>query len=292
MQLDQEFRDGLLEFIRRTSAELPDDVIQALVKARSEEAPGSAAEGALKTILHNVDLSKAGSSPICQDTGTIIFYVEYPIGISTIAVRNMIQDAVAEATAKSYLRPNAVDPMSGKNSGNNLGRDFPVVHFEEWEKNYIQLQLMLKGGGCENVGAQYSLPNTKLGADRNVAGIKKVVLEAVYQAQGQGCAPGILGIGIGGDRATSYVLSKKQFFRKLNDRNPNPVLAEIEEEIMEKANQLGIGPMGFGGKTTLLGVKADWAHRLPASYFVAISYMCWADRRRTMTYKNGEVHID
>lgn len=292
MQLGQQFRDGLLEFIRRTSVELPDDVIQALAKARDGETPGSAAESALATILHNIDLSKTGSSPICQDTGTIIFYVDYPLGVSTLTLRNMMQDAVAEATAKSYLRPNAVDPLTGKNSGNNLGKDFPVIHFDEWERNYTQLHLMLKGGGCENVGAQYSLPYTKLGADRDVAGITKVVLDAVYQAQGLGCAPGVLGIGIGGDRATSYILSKKQFFRKLSDRNPNPALAAIEDEIMEKANQLGIGPMGFGGKTTLLGVKAECAHRLPASYFVAVSYMCWADRRRTMTYKNGEVQID
>jgi fumarate hydratase class I len=154
------------------------------------------------------------------------------------------------------------------------------------------MRLMLKGGGCENVGAQYSLPNTKLGADRNLAGIKKVILDAVYQAQGQGCAPGILGIGIGGDRETSYMISKKQFFRKLDDKNPNPDLAALEEEILEKANQLGIGPMGFGGKTTLLGVKADWAHRLPASFFVSVSYMCWAERRRTMKFYDGRVEID
>lgn len=267
-------------------------MIRALTRGRSAETPGSAAESAFNTILHNIELSKTGSTPICQDTGTIIFYVDYPLGVSTLELRNMIQDAVAEATAKSYLRPNAVDPLTGKNSGNNLGKDFPAIHFEEWERNYIQLHLMLKGGGCENVGAQYSLPDTKLGADRNIAGIKKVVLDAVYQAQGLGCAPGVLGIGIGGDRATSYVLSKKQFFRQLTDRSPNPVLAEIEDEIMEKANQLGIGPMGFGGRTTLLGVKADCAHRLPASYFVAVSYMCWADRRRTMTYKGGAVEID
>jgi fumarate hydratase class I len=292
MQLNETFKSGLVEFIRRTSAELPDDVKQALTLAREREAPNSAADNALKTIQYNIDLSKQGSTPICQDTGTLIFYVDYPAGVSTIPMRKMIEEAVAEATAKSYLRPNAVDSLTGKNSGNNLGREFPVVHFDEWEAPHIRLRLMLKGGGCENVGAQYSLPNTKLGADRDIAGIKKVILDAVYQAQGKGCAPGILGVGIGGDRETSYMISKKQFFRKLDDKNPNPTLAEIETELMEKANQLGIGPMGFGGKTTLLGVKADWAHRLPASFFVSVSYMCWADRRRTMKFYDGRVEID
>jgi fumarate hydratase class I len=292
MQINETFKTGLVEFIRRTSAELPHDVIRALMRAQEQEAPNSAAANALKTVLHNIELSKQGSTPICQDTGALIFYVDYPAGVSTMPMRWLIQEAVAEATAKSYLRPNAVDSLAGKNSGNNLGREFPVIHFEEWEDPNIRVRLMLKGGGCENVGAQYSLPNTKLGADRDIAGIKKVILDAVYQAQGKGCAPGILGIGIGGDRETSYMISKKQFFRKLDDKNPNPALAEIETEIMEKANQLGIGPMGFGGKTTLLGVKADWAHRLPASFFVSVSYMCWADRRRTMKFYDGRVEIE
>ncbi len=250
MQINETFKTGLVEFIRRTSAELPNDVIRALGRAQEQEAPNSAAANALKTVLHNIELSKQGSTPICQDTGTLIFYVDYPAGVSTMPMRWLIQEAVAEATAKSYLRPNAVDSLTGQNSGNNLGREFPVIHFDEWEDSYIRVRLMLKGGGCENVGAQYSLPNARLGADRNIAGVKKVILEAVYQAQGKGCAPGILGIGIGGDRGISYMISKKQFFRKLDDKNPVPELAALEAEILEKANQLGIGPMGFGGKTT------------------------------------------
>jgi fumarate hydratase class I len=292
MQLNETFKSGLVEFIRRTSAELPDDVVQALMQARERETPSSAAGNALQTILHNIELSKQGATPICQDTGTLIFYVDYPTGVSTIPMRWFIQEAVAEATAKSYLRPNAVNSLTGQNSGTNLGKEFPVIHFEEWNAPYIRVRLMLKGGGCENVGAQYSLPNVKLGADRDIPGIKKVILDAVYQAQGKGCAPGILGVGIGGDRETSYMISKKQFFRKLDDKNSNPTLAEIEEAILAKANQLGIGPMGFGGKTTLLGVKADWAHRLPASFFVSVSYMCWANRRRTMKFYDGKVEID
>lgn len=291
MHLNDNFKDDLVEFIRRTSVELADDVLAALRQATRAEQPASAAANALQTILQNVQLSQLGRTPICQDTGTLIFYVDYPTAMSTIPLRKMIEAAVVEATAKSFLRPNAVDPLTGKNSGNNTGREFPVVHFEEWQEPQLRVRLMLKGGGCENVGAQYSLPNTKLGADRDIAGIKKVILDAAFQAQGKGCAPGILGVGIGGDRETSYKISKKQFFRRLDDRNANPVLAEIEEEVLAKANQLGIGPMGFGGKTTLLGVKADWAHRLPASFFVSVSYMCWADRRRTLILRDGKVEI-
>ena len=291
MQLNHDFKAGILELIRRTSSELPDDVIRALIKARDQEEQGSAAQNAFKTILLNIEMARHGSTPICQDTGTPVFYVDYPVGISTLQLRQLIREAIDQATAKTYLRPNAVHAITGKNSGNNLGNHFPVIHFEEWEKPDIRLRLLLKGGGSENVGTQYSLPNAKLGADRNLAGVKKVLLDAVYQAQGKGCAPGTLGVGIGGDRETSYKISKQQFFRDLADENSDPALAALEREVLEKANQLGIGPMGFGGNATLLGVKAGFAHRLPACYFVSVSYMCWADRRRTMIYRDGEVEI-
>ncbi|HHL71370.1 MAG TPA: fumarate hydratase [Bacteroidetes bacterium] len=292
MEFNDRFKDGLVELIRRASTELPEDIVVALKKAREQEEKDSRGANALFTVLQNVEMADELSTPICQDTGTLIFYIDYPVGVSTIALREMLNDAIAEATAKSYLRPNAVDPLTGKNSGNNLGRHVPVIHFEEWEKPEVRIRLMLKGGGCENVGAQYSLPYSKLNADRNIAGVKKVILDAVYQAQGRGCAPGILGICIGGDRATGYVISKEQFFRPLDDINPIPELAELEAEILEKANKLDIGPMGFGGRTTLIGVKADYAYRVPASYFVTISYMCWADRRKSMTYHDGEITFD
>ncbi|MFQ5772847.1 MAG: fumarate hydratase, partial [bacterium] len=215
-----------------------------------------------------------------------------PTGLSTLQLRNHIHDAIAEATSKSYLRPNAVDSLTGENSGNNLGKDFPTIHFEEWEKDDLRIDLLLKGGGCETVGAQYRLPYAPLQAGRDITGVKKVVLDAVYQAQGKGCAPGILGVGIGGDRGTSYVLSKQQLFRKLDDQNENETLRAAEEELLEKGNRLQIGPMGFGGKTTLLGVKMDWMHRLPACFFVSISYMCWADRRKSMVLKNDKIEIN
>jgi fumarate hydratase class I len=279
----------LIELIRFTSSNLSADVQKSLENARDREEQGSAAQSALITILNNVELSRKNSTPICQDTGTPIFYVRYPEGWSTRKLREQIRNAVAEATAKSYLRPNAVDAIYDKNSGNNLGDDaFPTIHFEEVEGDELTVELMLKGGGCENVGAQYSLPNSQLGAGRDLAGVRKVVLDAVQKAQGQGCAPGILGVSIGGDRGSGYYASKEVLFRPMADENPNPDLAKLEERLTDEANQLGIGPMGFGGKTTVLATKMTGMHRLPASFFVSVSYMCWAHRHRKMIVRGPE----
>ncbi len=284
----------IVEFIRRTSTDLPKDVEERLRAAVEKEAPGSAARGAMETILKNVELSRQNSTPICQDTGTPIFYVHYPEGWSTRKLRQMIRDAMEIATKKSYMRPNAVDAIYDKNTGNNLGgEDFPYIHFEEVDADApLTIELMLKGGGCENVGAQYSLPNNNLGAGRDLAGVRKVVLDAVQRAQGQGCAPGILGVAIGGDRGSSYIKSKEILFGKIGERNADPEVAALEERLTSEANQMGIGPMGFGGQTTVIDTKITGLHRLPASYFVSVSYMCWAYRRRKMTVKGDEVIYD
>lgn len=280
----------ILELIRLAATDLPPDVEAALRRALEDEAPGSAARGALETILKNVEISRANSTPICQDTGTPIFYIKHPEGWSTRRLRLQIEAAVAEATRRAYLRPNSVDSLTGKNSGNNLGGDhFPSLHFEEVEGDTLTIDLMLKGGGCENVGAQYSLPNTALAAGRDLAGVRKVVLDAVHKAQGQGCAPGILGVAIGGDRGSSYYASKEALFQDMTAENPNPELAALEQRLTDEANQLGIGPMGFGGKTTVLGTRINTLHRLPASFFVTISYMCWAYRRRRMVVHPDEI---
>jgi fumarate hydratase class I len=284
--------DQFVELIRLAATDLRSDVENALYAARDREEGGSAAQGALDTILENIRLARQNSTPICQDTGTPIFYIHYPAGWSTLKLRDQIRAATATATARSYLRPNAVDSLTGRNSGNNLGDDFPSLHFHEWEEPYLKVDLMLKGGGCENVGAQYKLPNATLGAGRDLEGVRRVVLDAVNQAQGLGCAPGIIGVAVGGDRGASYIRSKEQFFRPLDDQNDVPELAELEERLTQEANQLDIGPMGFGGQTTVLGVKVDTLHRLPACYFVTASYMCWADRRRTMTYRDGEATFE
>jgi fumarate hydratase class I len=286
----QDITESILELVRLTSTDLPHDVELSIRRAVEQEETGSAARGALETILKNVELSRQKSTPICQDTGTPIFYVYFPAGWSVRALRQQIELAIVQATKKSYLRPNSVDSLTGKNSGNNLGGShFPSLHFEEVEGDTLTVELMLKGGGCENVGAQYSLPNDALNAGRDLAGVRKVVLDAVHQAQGQGCAPGILGIAIGGDRGSGYSASKEVLYRKMNDPNPYPQLNELENRLVEESNQLGIGPMGFGGKTTLLGAKITHLNRLPASFFVSVSYMCWAYRRRKLTINGDQV---
>ncbi len=288
--LVEDLTEAVVELIRRTSTDLPEDVEQALVKAQEREENGSAAVGALDAILANISLARRSSIPICQDTGTPIFYVQHPEGRSTRRLRDQFRAAVVEATKQSYLRPNAVDAITDKNSGNNLGDSaFPTIHFEETDGDELVVELMLKGGGCENVGAQYSLPNGELGAGRDLDGVRKVALDAVQKAQGQGCAPGILGVAIGGDRGSSFNASKEVLLQKLEDSNPDQELADLESRMTEEANQMGIGPMGFGGKTTVLGSKITGLHRLPASFFVSVSYMCWANRHRRMIVQGDSV---
>src|SRR3954468_7162990 len=283
-------QDSLLELVRRASTEIPEDVHKAILTSLENEKKGTIAESAMKIIDQNIALAKNKSQPICQDTGSIIFYVDCPINFDQIAFEEAAREAVKLATKKGYLRQNSVDSITGKNDGTNLGPGSPTVHFHQHRSPEISVRLVLKGGGCENVGAQYSLPNEKINANRDLDGCRKAILDAVLQAQGKGCGPGILGVCIGGDRATGYEHSKEQFLRRLDDRNPNPELDKLEQDILNTANELGIGPMGFGGKTTLLGVKICAANRLPASFFVSISYMCWAYRRQgAVLADNGSI---
>ena len=283
-ELNKNLEDSLVELIRVCSAELPKDVIDSIKKAKVNEPKGSNAEYAMQIILENIDLAKEKSAPICQDTGTIIFKVYHPKGFSQLEFRAFAESAVVTATEKGYLRQNSVDSITGKNTGNNLGAGHPSIYFNEHDSDELTIKIMLKGGGCENVGIQYALPNPALSAGRDLEGVRKVILDAAVKAQGKGCGPGILGVCIGGDRGAGYVASKDQFLRKLDDVNPDPLLAELEDDIVVSSNKLGIGPMGFGGATTLLGCKISALNRLPASYFVSISYMCWAFRRQGATF--------
>jgi fumarate hydratase, class I len=276
----KQLHDSLLELIRRTSAEIPDDVHRAILAALEREKKGTIAESAMKIIDQNIALAKNKSQPICQDTGSILFFVDCPANFDQLAFAETAREAVKLATKKGYLRQNSVDSITGKNDGTNVGPGSPTIHFHQHPSPDVQVRLVLKGGGCENVGAQYSLPNEKLKANRDLDGCRKAILDAVLQAQGKGCGPGILGVCIGGDRATGYEFSKVQLLRKLDDKNPKPELDELEQNIVNTSNKLGIGPMGFGGKTTLLGTKIGVLNRLPASYFVSVSYMCWAYRRQ------------
>jgi fumarate hydratase class I len=283
----EQYVDNFVELIRRASTELPPDVVAALRDSRDGEDNGSLAQQALDTILENVELARQKVAPICQDTGTPVAWVRYPTGTSTRLLQEAMEEAVRTATARSYLRPNAVNTLTGKNTGDGAGRAIPFLHFEEWDEEEVEVRLILKGGGCENVGVQYKLPDSRLQAGRDLEGVRKVVLDAVVQAQGKGCAPGVLGVCVGGDRVSGFAESKAQLLRSLSDRNGDEELAALEETLLKEANQLGIGPMGFGGQTTVLGVKVGVLDRLPASYFVTVSYMCWADRRASVRLSKG-----
>jgi fumarate hydratase, class I len=280
--------DRFEELIRRASTVLPPDVERKLREAAEDE--GETPAGVtLRQMLDNVAQAKQASTPICQDTGTLIFHVHYGLEYRQKPIREAIEAATVAATNKYYLRQNAVDSLTGKNSGNNLGPGMPIIHFHEKDALGLKARLLLKGGGSENVGTQYRLPELRLKAGRDLEGIRRCVIDAVFQAQGRACAPGTIGVGVGGDRATSFVEAKEQHFRDLYDRNPIPELATLEERLYRELNELGVGPSGFGGKTTVLGVKIGARHRLPACYFVSISYLCWAYRRATMMIQGEEV---
>jgi fumarate hydratase class I len=272
----------MLQLIVRTSTDLPPDVRAAMKIARSAEPEATRASQALTIIAQNIDLAADGEGAICQDTGMPTFEVKVPVGANQIWMRQQIREAVAEATRRGKLRPNSVDSITGKNSGDNLGPGTPIIHFDQWDRDQIEVKLILKGGGCENTNAQYSVPVElpHLGrADRNLEGVKKCILHAVWQAQGKGCAPGAVGVCIGGDRTSGYLHAKEQLFRTLDDVNPDARLAELEASIMSSVNSLEIGAMGFGGKVTLIGCKIAALNRLPASFFVSVAYDCWAFRR-------------
>ena len=287
------FHRQILELIRRTSAYLPPDVNQVIETHRALEQAGSKANLALELVAQNIQLAKQLSAPICQDTGTITFYIKTPLGFDQLELETVCKDAVAEATAKGYLRQNSVDSISGRNTGNNLGAGSPVFHWHQHRKDVVDVRLILKGGGCENMSAQYSLPATLSSSkrcDRDLEGVRACILDAVWQAQGKGCGPGFLGVCVGGDRATGYEFAKEQLLRELDDTNPVPELAALEATILEEANKLDIGPMGFGGKLTVGSCKIGARNRLPASFFVSVAYMCWAYRRRGVVLDTeGEV---
>lgn len=303
MEIMQKLQESMYQLIVETSTNLPNDVRRAIVAAKARENSGTRAALSLSTITENIEMADDKVSPICQDTGMPTFKIKTPVGVNQLEIKKAIHEAMERATADGKLRPNSVDSLTGKNSGNNLGPGTPVIHFDQWEKDYIDVRLILKGGGCENKNIQYSLPAELEGlgrAGRDLDGIRKCILHSVYQAQGQGCSAGFIGVGIGGDRTTSYTLAKEQLFRTVDDVNPIEELRNLEDYIMENANKLGIGTMGFGGEATLLGCKVGVMNRLPASFFVSVAYNCWAYRRlgveinpetgdiKEWLYKDGE----
>src|SRR5919112_5852006 len=276
------FFDSIVHLITKTSTDLPPDVRAAMASALATEDRATRAGQALTIIAQNIDQAESCEGPICQDTGMPTFEVHVPVGANQIWMRQQIREAVADATRRGKLRPNSVDSITGENSGDNLGPGTPIVHFEQWEEPHIEVRLILKGGGCENTNAQYALPAEldHLGrADRTLEGVRKCILHAVWKAQGKGCSPGSVGVCVGGDRTSGYVHAKEQLFRTLDDTNPDARLGAIETAVMAEANRMSVGPMGFSGRTSLIGCKIGALNRLPASFFVSVAYDCWAFRR-------------
>ena len=275
----------LTELIRRTTSGLPEDIKTRLREAVEEESPASHAKMMLDAMLKNTELARQESTPLCQDTGTLTFYWSTPAGTDTQPLQQAAEDAVRLATERGWLRKNTIDSLSGTSVDTNIAPGTPYCCFAQDQRSDIEVHLLQKGGGCENVSCQFSLPDRELGAGRDLEGVRACLLKAVHNAQGYGCSPGVLGVCIGSDRAGGYKVAKAQLMRSLDDQADEPELAGLERRVLAEANQLGIGPMGLGGKTTLLGVKIAARSRLPASYFVTIAYMCWACRR-------GGVRID
>lgn len=280
MKNHAQWEASLFELIRRTSVDLPSDVEQSLRRALAGEKKSSRARWVLETLLENVQKARDEDAPLCQDTGSLMFQFHVPAGFDTNAIVAVARVAVARATRLGYLRQNTIDSVSGEAYETNVAHGAPSFSFEQCARGTVDVRLMMKGGGSENVGRQYSLPDERLAAGRDLEGVRRCVLDAIVAAQGNGCAPGVLGVCIGGDRATGYEHSKTQFLRKLDDRSEVKVLARLEDRILKESRSLDIGPMGLGGNTALMGVKIGALSRVPASFFVTVSYMCWALRRR------------
>jgi fumarate hydratase subunit alpha len=253
---------------------VPDDVKQALKKAYAEET-SETGKTQLKAILDNIELAEKYQAPVCQDTGTIIFYVKAGSRAKDLdRVEAALISAARRATKEIPLRPNAVDPFSGKNSGDNTGRYIPAVNWEIVPGDAVEMTVMTKGGGSENVCL-----GGMIVPGEGIRGLKKFVVDAVVKAGAQPCPPNILGIAMGGGADISMKLAKRALLLPLNQHNPDGEIAKLEQEIFEAVNMTGIGPMGLGGKTTVLGVHIDYAYRHPASFPAAVAFNCWAARR-------------
>ena len=274
-----------VKLLQLAVTELPYDVKVALQRAyREEENPVGKSQ--LKAILDNVELAEKTCTPMCQDTGVVIFYVKAGSKIDGLdKIGDALRKATIRATKDVPLRPNSVNPFTQKNTGDNTGKHVPYIHWEVVPGDTLEITVLPKGGGSENVSALGMLsPN------QGIDGVKKFVIDTIIGAGAKPCPPTILGIGVGGGADIAMKLAKKTLLKPLNQPNPNPELAKLEQELLEAANSTGIGPMGLGGKTTVLDVKIDYAHRHPASYPVAVVIQCWAARRASaVIHSDGQV---
>jgi len=277
--------DVAVKLLQLAVTELPQDVKEALRRAyRGEDNPVGKAQ--LKAILDNVELAENTCAPMCQDTGVIIFYVKAGSQVQGLdKVEEALRKATARATKEIPLRPNAVDPFTQKNTGNNTGRFIPYIHWQIVPGNTLEITVMPKGGGSENVSAL-----GMLSPSQGTKGLKKFVVDTVIKAGAKPCPPTVLGVAVGGGAEIAMELAKKTLLKPLNHPNADPEVAKLEQELREAANSTGIGPMGLGGKTTVLDVKVDYAYRHPASYPVAVVVQCWAARRASARiYSDGKV---
>ncbi|MCS7124321.1 MAG: fumarate hydratase [Candidatus Bathyarchaeota archaeon] len=274
--------NAAFNLIKQAVIYLPEDVKQSLKKAYEEET-SEAGKTQLKAILDNIELAEKYQAPICQDTGTIIFYIRAGAEVKDLdKVEGALVNATRRATKEIPLRPNAVDPFTQKNSGDNTGRFIPYINWEIVPGDTLELTVMTKGGGSENVCLTGMLV-----PGEGVNGLKKFVIESIIKAGAQPCPPTIVGVAMGGGADIAMKLAKKALLRPLNEPNPNPEIAKLEKELYEAANMTGIGPMGLGGKTTVLGVHVEYAYRHPASFPAAVAFNCWAARRAA-----ARIHAD
>ncbi|HPN84331.1 MAG TPA: fumarate hydratase [Victivallales bacterium] len=279
--------NSIYRLIADTSCSLPDDVEEALRSALRTEKSGSIAKIQLSIMLENAKIAKLKRLPICQDTGTLYFVVDCGDLKARIKISDAILKSVMRATEEGLLRSNTVCPLSGKSYAGNISENSPLIEFIDsgLGKNSAEISFLMKGGGSENISSQYSLPDECIGAERDLNGIQRAVLDSVFKAQGKGCPPGAVAVCVGGDRTSGYIEAKKLFFKKIGQRNNDAKIAKLERELLHQINNLGIGPQGLGGKTFALDVFVKILPRHPASFFVTVSQMCWAWRRNKISVK-------
>jgi fumarate hydratase subunit alpha len=281
--------DTVVKLHKFATTKLPDDVSESLKKMHEEET-NPASKAALKTIVDNFGIAEGTSTPMCQDTGIHIYYVNIGENIPRVlGIEEILRKASARATKEVPLRPNAVNPIVGGNSGDNTGNHIPFINYDFIPgADYLEITVFPKGGGSENMCA---LGMLKPG--QGIKGVKKFVIETIMNAGGQPCPPVIVGIGIGGGADIALKLGKKQLMRPLGQRHPEPEVAQLEEDLLKAINMTGFGSMGLGGEvSTALDVKIDYAHRHPASLPVGVVIQCWAARRATARiYQDGRVEF-
>jgi len=274
-----------VELLQLAATKLPRDVKEALQKAYREE-KSEIGKIQLEAILKNIELAEKTGTPMCQDTGTINFYVKAGAYAKNLnKIEGSLRNATKRATREVPLRPNAVDPFTQKNTGDNLGRYIPYMHWEIVPGNSIEIAALPKGGGSENVCALGMLT-----PGEGVNGLKKFVIDAIIKAGAKPCPPTIVGVGVGGGADIAMKLAKAALLRPVGQPNPDSNIARIEGELYEAANMTGIGPMGLGGRSTVLSINIEWAHRHPSSYPVAVAFQCWAARRASARiYSDGTI---